>query len=60
MHNKGYGHNADDFDMDLCPWPREDSMPQQYISTPFSILIEFEAIVYSHLIRIQNFKDIQF
>ena len=53
-----YGHDAVNSGMDLCPWPQDDVASQQDISTPFSILIKFEATEYS--IRIRNFEDIQF
>ena len=33
-----YGHNADDFSSNLCPWPRDDASSRQDISTPFNIL----------------------
>ena len=56
----GYGHNADDSSLDLCPWPPGDAAFQQDISTPFNILIEFEATEYSYSIRIQNFEDTRF
>ena len=59
-----YGHDADDSSMDLCPRPWDDAVPQQGISTPFSILNEFEATEYSYSIRysirIRNFEDIRF
>ena len=59
-----YGHDADDSGMDLCPWPQDDVAARQDISTPFSILIKFEATEYSYLIRcsirIRNFEDIRF
>ena len=42
-----YGHDADDSSTDLCPWPWDDAASRQDISTPFSILIEFEATEYS-------------
>ena len=54
---KQYGHDADDFGTDLCLWPRDDAAFQQDMSTPFSILIEFEAIKYSMCIR--NFEDMK-
>ena len=54
MH-MGYGHNADDSSLDWY-----DVAFQQDISTPFNILIEFEATEYSYSIRIQNFEDIRF
>ena len=38
-----YGDDADDSGTDLCPWPRDDAASLQDISTPFNILIEFEA-----------------
>ena len=46
-----YGHDADDSGPDLCSWPRDDAASRQEISTPFSILIEFEATEYSYSIR---------
>jgi len=36
---------------DLCLRPRDDAASRQDISTPFSILIEFEATEYSYSIR---------
>ena len=46
------------------PCPPDDVTSRQDISTPFSILIEFEATEYSYSIRysirIQNFKNIRF
>ena len=44
-----YGHDADS-GTDLCPWPRDDAASRQDISTPFSILIEFEATECSYSI----------
>ena len=45
-----------------CPW--DDAMSWQDTSTPFDILIKFEATEYSYLIqysnRIRNFEDILF
>ena len=51
---------ADDSSTDLCPWPWDDAASQQNISTPFIILIEFEATEYSYSIRARNFQDIRF
>ena len=51
------GHDASDPCMDLCA---DDATSRQDISTPFSILIEFEATQYSYFIGIRNFKDIRF
>ena len=31
-----YGHDAEDSDTDLCPWPRDDAASRQDISTPFN------------------------
>ena len=45
-----YGYDADDSSTDLCPWPWDDVVSRQDISTQFSILIEFEATEYSYLI----------
>ena len=56
-----YGHDADDSGTDLCV---DDAASRQDISTPFSILIEFESTEYWYLIQysicIQNFEDIRF
>ena len=38
-----YGHDVDDSDTDLCPWPRDDAESRLDVSTPFSIVIELEA-----------------
>ena len=46
-----YGDDADDYGTDLCPMPRDDAASQQDTSTPFSVLIEFEATEYSYSIR---------
>ena len=59
-----YGQDADDSGTDLCPWPRDDTVFQQDISTPISILSEFETTGYwylnRYLICIHNFEDIRF
>ena len=39
-----------------CPW--DDTTHRQDTSTPFSILIEFEATEYLYSIYIRNFEDI--
>ena len=56
-----YGHDADDSSTDLCA---DDAASRQDISTPFSILNEFEATEYSYSIRysirIRIFEDIRF
>ena len=41
-----YGHDADDSGTDLCPWPWDDAASCRDISTPFSVLIEFEGTEY--------------
>ena len=47
-----YGNDANDSGTDLCPWSRDDATSRQDISTPFSVLIEFETTEYSYLIHI--------
>ena len=37
--------------MDLCPWPRDDATFWQDLSTPFYIVIEFNATEYSYSIH---------
>ena len=57
-----YGHDANNSGMDLFPWPRDDAASRQDISTPFSVVIEFEATEYAYsiryLIHIRNVEDI--
>ena len=57
-----YDHDADDSGTDLCPWPRDGAASRQDVSTPFSILIKFEATEYSYSIwySIWNLVDIWF
>ena len=43
-----YDHNADNSRLDICPWPRDDTVLWQDILKPFNILIEFEATEYSY------------
>ena len=59
MHN---GHNADNSSSGLSLWPQYDAVSQLGISTPFKILIEFEASEYyiQYSSRIPNFEDIRF
>ena len=45
-----HGDDANDSGMELCPWPRDDVTSQQDISTPFSILIEFETTEFTYSI----------
>ena len=54
------GHDAETLAR-ICP--RDDAVSRQDVSTPFSILIEFEATKYSYSIRywirIRNSEDIR-
>jgi len=44
-------HDANDSGSDLCPWPQDDGPFWQDTSTPFNILIEFEATEYLYSIQ---------
>ena len=49
-----FGHNVNDFGSNLCPWLWEVAG----ISTPFSILIKFEATEYSIRFVFKMFEHI--